>query len=39
MRRRMNNPWIEGDRADPFLALLIGLAIIAVLAAITLLLR
>jgi hypothetical protein len=27
MRRRCNNPWVDGDDADPFLALLGGLAL------------
>ena len=39
MRRRWNNPWIDGDDVDPFLALLTGLALGAVLAAVIILLR
>lgn len=38
-RSRWNNPWIDGDRADPFLALLIALGLGAVLAAVIILLR
>ena len=34
MRRRTNNPWVDGNPADPFLALLIGLAIATVVAAV-----
>ena len=34
-----NNPWVDGDNADPFLALLIGLALGAVLAAVVILLQ
>ena len=39
MRRRWNNPWVDGDDADPFLALLGGLALGAILAAVIILLR
>jgi len=39
MRRRVNNPWVDGAAADPFLALLTGLVIVAVVAGLVLLLH
>jgi hypothetical protein len=38
MRHRWNNPWVDGDKADPFLALLAMLVLGAIAAAIGLLL-
>jgi hypothetical protein len=37
--RNGNNPWVHGDAADPFVALLIAMLIGAVLAGTVLLLR
>jgi hypothetical protein len=38
-RGRWTNPWVDGDRADPFFALLIAVGIGVVLAAVIFLLR
>jgi hypothetical protein len=39
MRELRKNPWVEGDTADPLLALLFWLALGAILAAILIVLR
>jgi hypothetical protein len=38
MRHRWNNPWVDGDKADPFVALLAMLVLGAIAAAVGLLL-